>query len=147
MVCGDWHLADDLVQEPHQDVRVVARLQRIGADSLAYARRVVVNAAIDRGRRRSSRELATAEIRDASGSEPDRDTRIVLRRALLRVPARRRACLVLRFLEDMSVAGAAEALDCSEGTVKSQVSRGLDDLRAALSAEGLSEHLLEEVTL
>ena len=46
-----------------------------------------------------------------------------------------RAAVVLRHLLDLSVAEAADALNCSEGTVKSQTARGLDQLRAALTPD------------
>jgi RNA polymerase sigma factor (sigma-70 family) len=52
--------------------------------------------------------------------------------ALRRVPPRQRAVLVLRYLEGLDVAATAEALKCSEGTVKSQTARGLAALRGVL---------------
>jgi hypothetical protein len=49
-----------------------------------------------------------------------------------------RAAVVLRHLDELSVAQTAAALRCSEGTVKSQTARGLAQLRTALTAPGLS---------
>ena len=59
-------------------------------------------------------------------------TRSALVNGLQQVPPRQRAVLVLRFLEGLDVSGVAEALHCSEGTVKSQTARGLATLRTAL---------------
>jgi DNA-directed RNA polymerase specialized sigma24 family protein len=42
--------------------------------------------------------------------------------------------LVLRYFDDLSIAATAEAMGCTEGTVKSQAARGLANLRAAMTA-------------
>jgi RNA polymerase sigma factor (sigma-70 family) len=60
-------------------------------------------------------------------------------RALAGLPARQRAAVVLRCWEDLPIAAVARALDCSEGTVKSQTSRGLAALRARLGDPALAE--------
>jgi RNA polymerase sigma factor (sigma-70 family) len=64
--------------------------------------------------------------------------RVELLRLLARLPARRRAVLVLRFLDDLSVDQTAEILGCAPGTVKTQTARGLDDLRGLLAASNTS---------
>jgi DNA-directed RNA polymerase specialized sigma24 family protein len=51
------------------------------------------------------------------------------------LPTRQRQALVLRYFEDLTEAQTARILGCSVGTVKSQTSRGLDKMRAALMAE------------
>jgi RNA polymerase sigma factor (sigma-70 family) len=55
--------------------------------------------------------------------------------ALAKMPPRRRAVLVLRFFEDLSVEETAEALGINEGTVKSQTARGLAAMRGLLPEE------------
>jgi RNA polymerase sigma factor (sigma-70 family) len=55
-----------------------------------------------------------------------------LRAALLGLPKRRRAVLVLRFWADLSVDQVAEILECPPGTVKSMTARGRADLRGRL---------------
>ncbi|WP_328525858.1 sigma-70 family RNA polymerase sigma factor [Kribbella sp. NBC_00359] len=57
------------------------------------------------------------------------------------LPARQRACVVLRNYEDLSVEQTAEILGCSSGTVNSQVSRGLDTLRQAIDRQRTSRAL------
>ncbi len=52
--------------------------------------------------------------------------------ALADLPPRQRACVVLRYYEDLSVEAVAEALGCRAGTVKSQTARGLDALRSGV---------------
>jgi RNA polymerase sigma factor (sigma-70 family) len=70
------------------------------------------------------------------GSEPvapdaiDEVTRRAgLLQALLALPLRQRATIILRYLEGMSERETAAALGCSEGTVKSQSARALGTLR------------------
>jgi RNA polymerase sigma factor (sigma-70 family) len=59
-------------------------------------------------------------------------TRHALVDALLQLPPRQRAVLVLRYLEGLDVAATAQALGCREGTVKSQTAHGLAALRTVL---------------
>jgi RNA polymerase sigma factor (sigma-70 family) len=63
------------------------------------------------------------------------DDRDLLTRCLAQVPARQRACLVLRYYDDLSVSDVATLLGISEGTVKSQSARGLETLQAAFARE------------
>lgn len=53
-------------------------------------------------------------------------------RELQRLPPRQRAAVVLRYYEDLSEAQTAEAMRCSVGTVKSQVSDALKRLRVTV---------------
>jgi RNA polymerase sigma factor (sigma-70 family) len=69
------------------------------------------------------------------GAPDDHDgtiQRLAMRTALLSLPPRTRAVLVLRYFDDLSEADTAAALGCSQGTVKSTASRGLARLREAL---------------
>ena len=79
----------------------------------------------NRGGRRTPVDTANLEDRRA-------DERILLRTALLRRPEPQRAVLVLRFCADLPVDRVAQILDRPVGTVKSQTSRGLANLRTAL---------------
>jgi RNA polymerase sigma-70 factor (sigma-E family) len=132
LMCGDWDQASDHVQEGLIRVYVAwPRLTRHGREH-AYARKAVVSAVIDHSRRRSSSEVP-AEPDPNLPSGHDLAETVALRGALMSalagLPARQRACVVLRYFEDLSVADTAAALGCSEGTVKSQTSRALDSLR------------------
>jgi RNA polymerase sigma factor (sigma-70 family) len=63
---------------------------------------------------------------------PDDDDTIEI---LMRLPPRQRACLYLRFVEDLGVSEVARRLGCSTGTVKSQTSKALTTLRRVLDDE------------
>jgi RNA polymerase sigma factor (sigma-70 family) len=104
----------------------------------------VVSAVIDAKRRRSSTEVPVDEVRDVGGpDDAERSAdRELLARCLAQVPARQRACLVLRYYDDLSVSEVATVLAISEGTVKSQTARGLDALQAAFARETNDELLV-----
>ncbi|GAA1578401.1 SigE family RNA polymerase sigma factor [Dactylosporangium maewongense] len=136
LLCGDWHLAEDLTQITFTKLyRVWHRVQR--HDVLdQYARRVLLRAFLDERRRPWRRELATdPESPALDGMAPEAVTsaeRFQLEQGLMRLSKRHRAVLVLRFWADLSVEQVAEILGCSTGTVKSQTSRGLAALRETL---------------
>ena len=142
LLCGDWHLADDLVQETlAKSFRHWARVQRAGNPD-AYVRRMLVNEC----RRYWRRHRHAAGPVDVTGLEPGVPddaaavtNRVALFQALLSLPARQRATIVLRYLEGMSERETAAVLGCSEGTVKSQSSRALGSLRSYLEPEGIRQ--------
>jgi RNA polymerase sigma-70 factor (ECF subfamily) len=73
--------------------------------------------------------------RAGPGASADRrETQRELAAALLLLTPAVRAAIVLRHVDGLSVAEAAEALGRPEGTVKAQVHRGLRELRALLEA-------------
>jgi RNA polymerase sigma-70 factor (sigma-E family) len=136
LLCGDWHRADDLAQTAFVALHRRWRKVRDRGALDAYVRRTLVRAVIDESRRPWRRERFVDELPEVVQPGGGVDTTVANRTALLdglrRVPPRQRAVLVLRFLEGLDVTATAEALKCSEGTVKSQTARGLTALRAAL---------------
>ncbi|HKE68806.1 MAG TPA: SigE family RNA polymerase sigma factor [Nocardioidaceae bacterium] len=138
---GNAHRAEDLVQNVL--LRMYVSWPRIRSDTRdAYARKMLVNADLDERRRRHARvEVAYAEVPDdvmVEDAEPT-DTEAAVFRALAELPPRMRAAVVLRHVADVSVAETADALGCSEGTVKSQTARGLAQLRTALNGNATVE--------
>jgi RNA polymerase sigma-70 factor (sigma-E family) len=138
LLTGDHHHAEDLVQSALvRTHRYWRRIQRTDAPEV-YVRRVLVSLNANRWRRRRVIEHVTDAVPEPSGVEaPTLHLREEIWHAAQRLPAQMRAVLVLRYFEDLSVAEVAGVLGCSEGTVKSQASRGLARLRAELTSHDL----------
>ena len=132
VLTGDRHLAEDLVQDALERAGVSWRRITGRDDPEGYVRRIVVNQFLNRARS-LRRERLVARPPDEAGREDDRVDDEV-RSALADLPKQQRAVLVLRYYLDFSEAQIADTLGCSVGTVKSNASRGVAKLRAALAA-------------
>ena len=135
---GDAHAAEDLVQQAL--AKAFVHWRRIHGEAEPYVKRIIYHDSASRWRRRSHRAETTmaappdlTRIPDASH---DTHLRLLLRAALLGLPPRQRAVLVLRYLEDLSVEATAEILGCRPGTVASQASRALAKLRDLIPDDG-----------
>lgn len=140
LMCGDWHRAEDAAQDAL--VRIYRRWDKLRRqDGLnTYAHKVVVSVVLDQARRPWRREQSTAEPGelprpDGAGAVDDRQVVIA---ALAGIPAGQRACVVLRHYADLSIEETAQVLGISAGTVKSQTSRGLIQLRELLGERAAS---------
>ena len=133
LVTGDGDRAEDLVQESL--VRTFGRLRNgFSVDQAeAYVRRAIVNAHVDAVRRavrwRRDAHLHLAPT-DAPPAADDVDPRLDMTRALATLSPRVRACIVLRYYEDLKVDDIAATLGISAGAVKRYLSDGLAALRA-----------------
>jgi RNA polymerase sigma-70 factor (ECF subfamily) len=140
---GDREEAADAVQDALLSAHRSAA--RFRGDSLVttWLHRIVVNACLDRIRRRQAHP--TVPLPDGShpddgtrsGPEPaapapDHDTALVVRQALAALPAEQRAALVLVDVQGYPVAEAAEILGVAEGTIKSRCARGRARMALAL---------------
>jgi RNA polymerase sigma factor (sigma-70 family) len=103
-------------------------------DLEAYTRRIIVTTSISWRRRRSFYERPVESLPERSSPDPADAvvTHDAVVAALGTVPPRQRAALVLRYYLDLTERQTAEAMGCSVGAVKSQVSVGLRRLREAL---------------
>ncbi|MEU1732907.1 SigE family RNA polymerase sigma factor [Streptosporangium sp. NPDC020145] len=128
LLTGDHGRAEDLLQTAL--VRTHRRWNRIDDPEL-YTRRVLANLNISWWRRRRITEHLTGTVPETAVQDPHTgyETRDALWTAMLTLPPRMRAVLVLRYFEDLPEAEVARTLGCSLGTVKSQASRGLERLR------------------
>jgi RNA polymerase sigma-70 factor (ECF subfamily) len=130
-ICGDAAAAADVTQ----DAYVLAFRQRAAfrgdVPVEAWLHRIAVNAALSSLRRRRihwiepldpvRHELAETTLDGGAGVD--------LGQALLRLDARSRAAVVLRYYVDLDYATIATILETSPGNVGSMLSRALDRLR------------------
>ena len=132
LVSGDTAKAEDVVQAAL--TKLYLAWPRVRADSAgAYARRCVVSAAMDDRRSPfSQRERVSAKLPDLEVIDPRHGDTTRLAGLLAILSAGMRTAVVLRYVEELSVAETAAAMGCSEGNVKSQSARGLDRLREAM---------------
>ena len=137
LLTGDRALAEDLVQEAF--VRVIGRFRHLRVPDAfeAYLRRTIVNLHTSQlRRRRLERTYLEREGRAPTDTEmPDVGAREDLWRAVLALPRRQRAAIVLRFYEDLSERETADALGCSPAAAKSLVARAMQTLRAHIESE------------
>jgi RNA polymerase sigma-70 factor (sigma-E family) len=137
LLCGDMHLAEDLVQAAL--VKAVAHWRRIGDHPEPWLRKVIVNDHISHWRRHRGRELLLDEVPDTAVGDPGRD--LDLADALSRLAPRQRAVIVLRYYEDLTEQETARVLSVSVGTVKTQHRDAIARLRSTvpgLLADGLT---------
>jgi RNA polymerase sigma-70 factor (sigma-E family) len=135
VLCADPRLADDVVS----DVLGAAfeLWARIGGleNPHAYVRKMVLNEYLG-WRRRSRRTAVRADLSELIEAEPDHADAAADRQHLAgelrRLPPKQRAAIVLRYLEGLSFADIAALLGTGENAVRSNVSRGLAQLRVQL---------------
>lgn len=133
LLTGDRHLAEDLVQDGLERAGISWYRIRRKEDPEGYIRRIVVNRFLNRVRS-LKRERLVAELPEIGtlGVEEAIDQTW---RLLASLPRAQRAVLVLRFYVDLRETEIAAVLGCSVGAVKSNASRGLAKLRAALTED------------
>jgi RNA polymerase sigma-70 factor (sigma-E family) len=136
LVCGDEHLAQDLVQQALTKLALRWNRLRDGNPD-AYVNRILYRDAVSWWRR-VRRERLVDEVVDGPAPLTDDAVRLDVRRALMTLTPRQRAVVVLRYFEDLTEAETADLLGVTLGTVKSQSHVALNKLRAVmeLPAEG-----------
>jgi RNA polymerase sigma-70 factor (ECF subfamily) len=140
---GDHEEAADALQDAL--ISAFRRAEQFRGDSAVttWLHRIVVNASLDRLRRRAVRSasplpddddsLPGALVADPRDAMDVRETQMVIAAALASLPTDQRDAIVLVDVEGWSVEDAARMLNCPEGTIKSRCSRGRAKLAKQLS--------------
>jgi RNA polymerase sigma-70 factor (sigma-E family) len=132
LITGDRGAGEDAVAEAFAKTFPQWKRGRLD-DVSAYLRRAVVNECYAVFRRRRRREPVAETIVESA------EDRILERErvwgALLELPFRQRAVLVLRHWEGLNEAETAAVLGMPVGTAKSTASRAMDRLRVVLAEE------------
>jgi RNA polymerase sigma-70 factor (ECF subfamily) len=140
---GDPEEAADALQDAM--ISAFRRADQFRGDSAVttWLHRIVVNASLDRLRRRAVRHsqplpddlehLPGAVVADPTDHFSRRETQLAISAALAELPDDQRDAVVLVDVEGFSVEDAARQLGCPPGTVKSRCFRGRAKLAKRLS--------------
>ena len=139
LLSGSRDDAADLVQDAL--VKTFGRLRNgfVVQSAEAYVRRSILTTYLDRGRRLTRwRAIAPLEYTpdETPSAAGDVELRLDLHGELRKLTPRERACLVLRYYDDLKVDDIAETLGISSGTVKRYLSDGLAKMAIALADDG-----------
>jgi RNA polymerase sigma-70 factor (sigma-E family) len=135
VLTGSQQDAEDMAQTALTNAYSVWPRIRKADDVTLYVHKILINVYRTTRRRRRVVEVLTSAVPERRGAAAatgadslhDRDE---VARALMVLPPRQRAVIVLRYLEDLTEAQTAAVLGCSVGTVKSQTSKALATLRS-----------------
>ncbi|HEX3245878.1 MAG TPA: RNA polymerase sigma factor [Chloroflexota bacterium] len=145
LIVRDAAEAEDVAQEAF--VRAYLALQRFrsGAPFRPWLLKVATNEALNRRKaaeRHSARAERAARVRPSGDAAPSPEAaalqaeqRGALERALDGLRQPERLAIIYRYVLEISEAETAAILGCPPGTVKSRLSRGLQQLRLRLTAD------------
>jgi RNA polymerase sigma-70 factor (ECF subfamily) len=139
-ILGDHDDADDVAQETFVNVHRSLTKFRGESDFDTWLFRIVKNCALNRLKQRKKKQRREVELAIAddemvslnAGVATTEDTRAHVERALHELPTLQRAVVMLRHMNGLSTRQVSRILECSEGTVKTHLHRGLKKMRDRL---------------
>ena len=137
LLVDDPGQAEEVVQDAFVSLHRNWHRMRDQGGAAAWLRLAVVNGSRGRLRKRATARKHLKVVEPSLAAGPDEgavlaDEHAAVALALRALPDRQRACLALRFYDDLSEAQIAEALGISAGSVKTHVHRGMAALATAL---------------
>lgn len=143
---NDHDDADDIAQEAFVKVYHSIKSFREEAGFSTWLYRIVTNAALDRLKQRKRRtnrlvrldDPETIQVTENPGAIYSVDVAMHVERALHELPTIQRAVVILRHIDGLPTKTVSKILNCSEGTIKTHLHRGLKKMRSLL--QHLKEH-------
>ena len=134
---GNWGDAEDLVQDAY--TAAAKKWTQLSAydDPSAWVRRLVLNRSVSRLRRLQREALAVVRLgaRTDDRMDPADPVDPEFWAAVRRLPAQQARAVALFYVDDLSVEQIARTLGCSDGTVKTHLSRARATLARELQME------------
>lgn len=145
LLSSNRHDAEDLLQVAL--MRVYRRWPNASASPVAYTKTTLVNLAKD-GHRARPVPRPTDDVDALSiAADPDIAAAVIaqaqIETLLANLPPRQRVTVVLRVIDGLSTEETAAQMDCSTGTVKSNLARGLERLRDLMEQTRQSQDTVE----
>lgn len=136
LLCHDWQLAEDLVQDTAEIALKRWRQVDAASNKPAYLHSILTNHFLGMTRRRSFHESPTEVIKPESVDPWDGlDLEISLANAMSVLNPTERSIVIARYLDDRSVADVARDFDRDESWVRVTAHRALKKMRMDLEAE------------
>jgi RNA polymerase sigma-70 factor (ECF subfamily) len=146
LMTHDRELAADMVQEALLKMWQHIPSLRDRKGLKPWLIRILVNQVRQQNRKKQVPTIVIEEVPDVAGDSTETDMdleqddiRKNVRHAVGMLPANQREAVILRYFGDLTVAEVALTLGCRKGTVKSRLSRALDQLEAILKDSGIRE--------
>lgn len=133
LLCGDWQLAEDLVQTTLAKLYVAWGKVAKADNPQAYAHGTLTKTFLSHQRVRRNSETPTDTMSERFAAAPDPSLRLDLLTALRSLDKVDRTVVVLRYWEDRTVAETATQLGMTEPAVRTRSSRALAKLRDTLA--------------
>lgn len=134
LVCGDSVQAQDLVQDALVKTFSRPRPGLTAAKAEGYVRRAITSVYVDQYRRRQRWQRVQHLFKPATDADPAPavDMHADVAEALTTLPPRERACVMLRFFDDLTVPEIARQLGIAPGTVKRYLSDAISSLERVM---------------
>jgi RNA polymerase sigma-70 factor, ECF subfamily len=136
LACSDQELAADAVQEAFVKAHLHWRRIQHYDDPVGWIRRVAINRLHDDHRRQNRKGIALRRLAGEPQVQPvdQHDFDSDLQNILAQLPKQQRIALALFYVDELSVAEVAAALNVTVGAVKSYLHQGRARLRSVVAS-------------